>query len=143
VTKRVIEVELPLFSEIEREAVTRGQTSDQLVAELLDEGFRMRRVRGIVFADGPVGRRATVAGTGVDVWEVISMWKACGENDSRLAECYDWLTEDQLTAALVYFRMYPAEIEARLEREASLTPERVYEAYPFLMPKTGGGRVGD
>jgi uncharacterized protein (DUF433 family) len=140
---RVIEIELPLFSEIEREAVACGQTPEHLVAELLVEALRMRRVRGIVFTDGPVGRRATVAGTGVDVWEVIGMWKACGEDDSRLAECYDWLSEDQRSAALAYFRMYPAEIEERLEREASLTPERVYELYPFLTQNTGDGRVGD
>ena len=36
------------------------------------EAEKMRRVPGIVFADGPTGRRARITGTGIDVFELIS-----------------------------------------------------------------------
>ena len=36
----------------------------------------MRRAPGIVFADGPAGRRAAVGGTGLDVWEIVATWRA-------------------------------------------------------------------
>jgi uncharacterized protein (DUF433 family) len=40
----------------------------------------MRTVPGILFADGPTGRRAVVAGTRLDVWEVIAAWQEGGQD---------------------------------------------------------------
>ena len=91
----------------------------------------MRRIPGIVFADGPAGRRAVVEGTGLDVWEVIATWQASGGSYERLQENYPWLADAQLRAALAYYEVYPNEIEARLDREAEWTPERVRQALTF------------
>jgi len=35
----------------------------------------MRRIPGISFVDSITGPRPAVAGTGLDVWEVIATWK--------------------------------------------------------------------
>lgn len=93
--------------------------SSYIVSTLIEEGLRQRRCPGIVFTDGPTGRRATVAGTGIDVWEVIRIYKACGGNLEALAQAVPHLSRRQLEAALHYFRSYSQEIEERLTREAT------------------------
>jgi uncharacterized protein (DUF433 family) len=68
----------------------------------------MRRAPGVVFAEGPAGRRAVVAGTGLDVWEVIAAWRAAGERLEKLKATYPWLAEAQIRSALGYLRALPA-----------------------------------
>jgi uncharacterized protein (DUF433 family) len=133
---RPIRIPRALAGEIAREARTRGQSFAAAASERLEEAVRMRRVPGIAFADGPAGRRATIAGTGPDVWEVIATWKAVGENLSALAEEYPWLAESRLRAGLRYYAIYPREIDVRLDREECWTPERVRDEFPFLTPPT-------
>jgi uncharacterized protein (DUF433 family) len=136
---RGIRIASSLEREIEQEAEFRGQSFSALASELLKEAVRMRRAPGIIFTDGPAGRRATIAGSGLDVWEVIATVKQLGEDPDALAQHYSWLTELQLRAALSYYRLYPQEIDARLAREEALTPERVYERYPVLAPRNAAG----
>lgn len=132
---RGLRVPEDLQREIEHEMERRGITWSAAATELLRESVRMRRAPGIVFADGPAGRRAVVAGTGLDVWEVVASWREAGEDYAVLREEYDWLTEPQLRAALGYYELYPGEIEARLEREERWTPERVRRELPFSRPR--------
>jgi uncharacterized protein (DUF433 family) len=124
-----------LEREIEREKERRGTSFSAAVIDLPRESVRMRRVPGIVFVDGPTGRRAVVAGTGLDVWEIVATWHEVGEDYRTLRESYDWLTEPQLRAALCYYELYPEEIAARLEREEWWTPERVRLELPFTRPR--------
>jgi uncharacterized protein (DUF433 family) len=131
---RGIRIPEALEQEIEREAEERGKSWSATTAELLTEAVRMRRAPGVVFADGPAGRRPVIAGTGLDVWEVIAAWKAAEGSYASLREDFPWLTDIQLRSALAYYRLYPAEIDARLEREAYWTPERVRQELPFLAP---------
>jgi uncharacterized protein (DUF433 family) len=124
-----------LDQEITRESSTRGKSWSAMTTELIEEGIRMRRIPGIAFADGPTGRRAIIAGTGLDVWEVIATWKAAAGSDTVLRQSYPWLTEPQLRAVLAYYELYPVEIDTRLELEAQWTPERVRREFPFLRPR--------
>lgn len=48
----------------------RGEPKARTAERLIDEGLRMEAHPGIVFHDGPSGRRAALA-AGPDVWEVI------------------------------------------------------------------------
>ena len=128
---RGIRLALTLDREIQREAEARNLSWSAMGVELLEEAIRMRRAPGIVFADGATGRRAVVAGSGVDVWEVIATWKDGGEDFEMLVAGYPGLTQVQLRAALGYYELYPEEIDARLEREAAWTPERVRRELPF------------
>jgi uncharacterized protein (DUF433 family) len=109
-----------------------------MITALLTEALKMRRVPGIVMMDGPAGRRAVVAGSGLDVWEIIATWQACGRDERQLAQNYPWLTQPQLRAALAYYALYPDEIEARLAREHQWTPERVRRELPFAVPRSLG-----
>ena len=105
-----------------------------IINEMLDESLRMRRIPGIVFADGATGRRARVAGTGLDVFEVFAAFQAVGEDLQALRDGYSWLTEPQLRAALAYARAYPAEISERLDREKAWTEETLRTQFPFTAP---------
>jgi uncharacterized protein (DUF433 family) len=120
---------------IGREGEERGQSWSATALDLLTEALRMRRAPGIIFVDGPTGRRAAIAGTGVDVWEVIATWRDGGQDYDDLRRNYSWLSEAQLRAALGYHSLYPEEIDRRLEREAGWTPERVRREMPFATPR--------
>jgi uncharacterized protein (DUF433 family) len=135
-TTRARGVRVPdrLDREIRQEAEMRGKSWSATTQELLDEAIRMRRAPGVVFAEGSSGRRAVIAGTGLDVWEVVASWRAMAEDFGRLRAGYHWLTEPQLRAALSYYKLYPREIDERLEREESWTPERVRRELPFTTP---------
>jgi uncharacterized protein (DUF433 family) len=125
-----------LQAEIEREMERRGVREwSTVVVELLQEALRSRRAPGIVFVDGATGRRPVVAGSGLEVWEVVATWNEVGHNYERLRAAYDWLTEPQVRAALSYYDLYRDEVDARLTLESSLTPERVAEELPFTRPR--------
>lgn len=136
-TARGIRVPDALQQEIEREMERRGVTEwSAMVVELLEEAVRMRRAPGVIFVDGPTGRRAVVAGSGLEVWEVVQTWREVGQDYRRLRNAYEGLTEPQLRAALSYYELYGAEVDERLEREARLTAERVQREFPFTTPRS-------
>ena len=133
---RGIRIADELAREISREAEARGVSWSAMITVLLTEALKMRRVPGIVMVDGPTGRRAVVAGSGLDVWEIIATWQACGQDERLLVQNYPWLTQPQLRAALAYYALYPDEIEARLAREHQWTPEQVRRELPFAVPRS-------
>ncbi|MDP8952195.1 MAG: hypothetical protein M3N18_08170 [Actinomycetota bacterium] len=130
-----------LEEEIERERRLREETFSGVVISLLREAVRMRRVPGVVFMNAPGGKRATIAGTGLEVWEVIAPFREVGWDYERLKKCYEWLWELQLRAALTYYELYQDEIDARLEEDERWTPERLYQEFPFTRPGVPWGKV--
>jgi uncharacterized protein (DUF433 family) len=130
---RGIRISDELAQEISREAEAQGISWSAMTSSLLAEALQMRRVPGIVMVDGPSGRRAVVAGSGLDVWEIIATWQACGKDEQQLAENYPWLTSPQLRAALAYYELYPDDIDKRLAREQQWTPERLQRDFPFVV----------
>ena len=132
---RQLRVPEGLVREIGQEAERRGQEWAETATEILEEAIRIRRVPGIIFTDGAAGRRATIAGSGLDVWEVIRTWKEDVDRDyDELRKVYNWLLEPQLKAALKYYELYPEEIDERHRVEESWTPERLYAEHPFARP---------
>jgi uncharacterized protein (DUF433 family) len=118
--------------EIEALASRTGKDFSGLARDLLIEAVKMRRCPGISFADGPTGRRARIAGTGIDVWEFIATFKALGENYDKLRETYHWLSDPQVRSALSFYALYPDEIDERIARNERLTQEKVFKRFPFL-----------
>lgn len=101
--------------------------------EILAEGVKMRRCPGILFADSPSGRHARVAGTGLDVWEVIATYKSLDRDVARLRKAYHMLSDVQFRAALGYYAAYPEEIDRRIALDERWTKERLLAEYPFLV----------
>jgi uncharacterized protein (DUF433 family) len=100
------------------------------------EAEKMARVPGIIFADTPFGGRiARVGGTGLEVFEVIMSYQAMGEDFPRLRRAFDWLSENQVRAAVTYYETYPDEINAEIAENNMYTPEYVYSKWPFTKPK--------
>jgi len=59
-------------------AKAQGRDEGELLDELIEESVRMREHPGIGFKGGPAGRRTWVVGTGLDVWEMIEMYRSMG-----------------------------------------------------------------
>ena len=128
---RTIRLPSALEKDLEREFALRAVREWSTgVVELLNEAVRMRKVPGIGFADSVTGRRAVLAGTGVEVWEVVAMWRALNENEEDLRQAYSWLSPGQLRSALAYYRLFPDEIDARLDLEEGWTVESIREHLP-------------
>ena len=98
---------------------------------LIDEGVRLARCPGIVFTDGAAGRRASIAGTGIDVWEVARTLRSCHGDETAMRALYPQLSHAQLTAALRYAKRYPAEIADRIALTDALEAEAL-ETVPTL-----------
>ena len=88
-------------------------------------------------AHGPSGRRAKIAGTGIDVWEFISTFKGLDENYDKLKQTYHWLSDLQIRSALSYYALYPEEIDEKIKRNEEITQEKVLKRFPFLAKPAG------
>lgn len=123
--------------EIEALALGTGKDFSGIARDLLIEAIKIRRCPGVTFADGPTGRRARVAGTGIDIWEFIAMFKGLGENYDKLKKAYHWLSDQQIRSALSYYALYPDEIDEKITRNENITEERVIKRFPFLSKSAG------
>ncbi len=121
-----------MVREIQGIAEQSGKDFSTITKELLEEAIKMHRCPGIVFAEGVSARRARIAGTGIEVWEVIANYKSVDEDFERLHTVYHWLTNLQLRTALGYYRAYPEEIDHLITQNENRTKERTYKTYPFL-----------
>jgi hypothetical protein len=101
-----------------------GEPLVRLAQRYLDEGMRLDRHPGIVFRDGPAGRRAVVAG-GPDVWEVIAAARNAPERGDKLVEALAeriGVPVDRIRIAARYYAEYPDEVDrfiAMVEEEAA------------------------
>src|SRR6266571_2893776 len=87
-----------------------------LAQRLIDEGLRMADHPGVLFKDGPSGRRAALA-YGPDIWEVIKFLR---EVDERGPAALDAAAEvlaveaNQVATAVSYYGDYKDEIDAEI-----------------------------
>ena len=98
------------------------------------EEEKRRRVPGIGFLNSPSGRVACIAGTGVKVWLVIETYLRSGRDWGRLRSAYEHVAEDQLWAALAYYRAFPGEIDERIAANEAYDIEAFWQSYPFTRP---------
>jgi uncharacterized protein (DUF433 family) len=94
------------------------------VKRLLEETEKQRRAPGISFLDGAAGRRARIAGTGIEVFEVIGDCKAAGGDRAKAREAFHWLSDRQFDAALAHCAtLYPEGMPAYMFDELHPAPE--------------------
>jgi uncharacterized protein (DUF433 family) len=130
--QKTIRIQEKTVKEIEQIARESGKEFSNIANELLDEAVRVQRCPGIIFTEGTTGRRARIAGTGIEVWEVIATFKSVGEDFDRLHRAYHWLTEHQLRSAIGYYKAYPEDIDHLIKQNEELSKDRVDKKYPFL-----------
>lgn len=68
---------------------------------------------GVHMADGPAGQRARLTGTGLDVWEVMSVVR---DNDGDVQSAAEYLAKplELVQAAVAYAERHPDEVEATI-----------------------------
>lgn len=120
--------------EIEQMAEETGLDFSGVTLDLLSDAIRMRRCPGIVMAEGVSGRRARVAGTGIEVWEILADYESLNQDFSRLQKAFHWLTGDQLRSALGYYEAYPEEIDGLIARNQGWTRETLKRRHPGMTP---------
>ncbi len=131
--QKSIRIQEKTLKEIEQISRDSGKEFSAVANELLEEAVRMKRCPGIIFTEGTTGRRARIAGTGIEVWEVIAAYKGVAEDFNRLRQAYHWLTEQQLRAAAGYYMVYKEEIDRLIKQNEGLTKEHMHKRYPFLV----------
>lgn len=103
-----------------------------VTTELLEEAIRAHRCPGIIFTEGVSGKRARIAGTGMEVWEVIATYKSVSKDLKRLNNAYHWLTEQQIESAITYYNLYVKEIDNLIDENEGWTSDRIKKKHPFL-----------
>lgn len=103
----------------------------------VDEGLRQAEHPGIVFKDGPSGRRAALA-LGPDIWEVIRVLAEVDERgDAAVTAAAElmYLEAGRVRLALRYYAAFRAEIDQEIaEAEAaSLDAERAWRSEQHLL----------
>ncbi len=94
----------------------------------------VKMVPGIIYA--PLAKRARIQGTGLEVWEIVAQYEAVNRDFAALQECFDWLTPEQLRAALRFAELNPEFIAERFAREdaAPQLLEELWERKPHTKP---------
>ena len=114
-----------------------GASAAGLAQRLIDEGLRMADHPGVIFKDGPSGRRAALA-YGPDVWEVIKFLR---EVDERGPDAIDAAAEvfavdtSRIATAISYYGDYVGEIDAEIADadEASARAEAAWRVQQQLI----------
>jgi uncharacterized protein (DUF433 family) len=130
-----------IFDDIEKIASESGREFSAIAKDLLAEAVKMRRCPGIVFVNGVRGRKAKIAGTGLDVWEIIATYISVNNKFPRLRKAYHWLSDQQLKAAIGYYTAYRDEIDRLIEQNESWSSKTVVDHYPFLGPFLDQGDI--
>jgi uncharacterized protein (DUF433 family) len=91
-----------------------GLAERTLAQRYMEEGLRHDAHPLIEFLDGPSGRRASLVGRGLDVWEVIATIR---DNDGSLTDTAEYLQVPTglVEAAAAYYGEYRTEIDAEIE----------------------------
>ena len=113
-------VSLPISEDLAERLRAEGEASDQsppvLASSLLDEGLKTRQFPGIIYMDGPSGRRASLA-DGPDVWQIIRALQEVptDHHDPVETVCIEAdLCVRQIKLAMQFYEAYPNEIEAKI-----------------------------
>ncbi len=107
-----------VISRLDRRSEAIGANKSRLAERYVDEGTRMDEHPGVVFRDGPTGRRAALAG-GPDIWELMAslrQGKSRGEKAVSDTAKLLGLTELQVRTGVRYYSDYPEEIDERIRR---------------------------
>ncbi len=131
-TQKSLRIQNEIVKDIEEIARDTKRDFTTVTNELLEEAIRAHRCPGIVFTEGTSGKRARIAGSGIEVWEVIATFKGVDNKIDRLTKAYDWLTVQQLKSAIGYYELYKDEIDSLIKENESWTKEKISKKYPFI-----------
>jgi uncharacterized protein (DUF433 family) len=120
------------LEEINKMSKETGRDFTTMTIDLLSEAIKTRRCPGVIFADGVSGRRARIAGTGLEIWEIIASYDSLGKNLGRLKKTYHWLSAEQLRTALGYYETFPEEIDHLIKLNNDWGLDKIKKRHPLL-----------
>ena len=120
---------------VEDEVRRTGRSRSAVVQDLAEEAAKTRLFPGIAFR-GPEPRRPWIVGTGLDVWEIVELYRDYDGDVARLLRAHPSLSDRALRLALVYAERYPAEIEQALADNRRPLDEW-QTLYPFIGTTSG------
>jgi hypothetical protein len=133
-----IRFEPALLARLRRQAVaSTGANTSALAQRLVDEGLRMVDHPGVIFKDGPTGRRAALA-YGPDIWEIIKFLREVDERGpaalAAAAEVFA-LDTSQIATATNYYGDYRDEIDSEIAAadDASMRAEQAWRVQKELI----------
>jgi len=106
-----------------------------MATEVVSEAEKMRRVPGILFVTDVGERQPWIKGTGLEVVEIIQVYKDVDWDLDHLRASFEWLREEQIQAALDYYAAYPDEVNARLVDDPEALIRALWEQYPETRPR--------
>lgn len=112
-----------LLKAVQARAARRRRSRSDMLAELIRLALDVLRYPGVTFVEGPAGLRAHVAGSGLDVWEVVMVNRAHKGEGVAILKHLPQLSRRQLTTALAYHRDHRQEIDAILSEQARAPAE--------------------
>lgn len=126
-----------LLDRLRRRAAGRDTTPSGLAQRLVDEGLRSQEFPGIVFRDGPSGRRAGLA-AGPDVWEIVAALRDSelrGDEALKAVSADVGLTIGRVRVGVAYYGAYPQEIDAEIDENERAAEEalRSWESQQRLL----------
>lgn len=113
---------------LDERAAEHGESSNALAQRLLDESLRLERHPLLRFRQGGSGiRRPALAGTRLDVWQVIETLRSHDGDIDSTAD-YFAITPPQVRACVSYYADYRAEVNAYAAAETE-TAKREQERW--------------
>jgi len=100
-----------VLGRLDQRARDLDSTATALVERYVEEGLRYDEHPRVVFKDGPAGRRPSMVGSGLDVWEIVATVQDNHGSSSDAAE-YLNVVESLVLDALRYYADYQEEIDA-------------------------------
>jgi len=132
-----IRIESGTLRALRERSAQSGEPIVRLAQRYIDEGMRLDRHPGIVFRDGPSGRRAVVVG-GPDVWEVVTAARSAPERGEKLMQALAeriGVPSEKIRIAIRYYAEYPEEVDrfiTMVEQEAEEL-EQTFERERLLL----------
>lgn len=104
----------PIFESLGKRAKQVGEPRSALAERYIGEGLKQDAHPEIVFRDGPFGRRAMLAGTRLEVWQVIETLRNSG-NSLEEAAAYLGLPAPRVRGCVAYYAAFRDEVDAYAE----------------------------
>lgn len=98
------------------ESARRAGVAERTMAQrYVEEGLRHDAHPLVHFLDGPSGRRASLVGRGLDVWEVVATVQ---DNEGAITQSAEYLQVPAglVEAAVAYYGEYRDEIDGQIQR---------------------------
>lgn len=136
-SSQAIRIESKTLGALRERSVQSGEPLVRLAQRYIDEGMQRDRHPGIVFRDGPAGRRAVVIG-GPDVWEVIVAARGAPERGDLLVDAMAGrmgVASERIRTAVRYYAEYPEDVDRfidMVEREAERLEQTMEREHNLL-----------